>query len=180
MAHPLRLELLELLADSGPLTATEAAQSLGQTPANASWHLRKLAEHGFVEQDASGPGRRRPWRMVAQTHTWGDDAEDQQAASALLELIVDREVDTLRAALGRLADEPATWRTASTVNNHHLWLTAEEARTLSADMFAPVARYAHRNEDAAARPAGARLMAVVSWLVPTSDAPSGTAPGSDR
>ena len=56
LSHPVRLELLELLATHGPLTASEAATLLDQTPANVSWHFRKLAEHGFVRQTRGGGG----------------------------------------------------------------------------------------------------------------------------
>ena len=59
LAHPVRLDVLELLIVNGPMTASDAAVQLDQTPANVSWHLRKLAEHGFVRQATSGPGRRR-------------------------------------------------------------------------------------------------------------------------
>ena len=56
LAHPLRLQLLELLGSEGAFTASEAGRRLGETPANVSWHLRKLAEYGFVRQ---GEGRGR-------------------------------------------------------------------------------------------------------------------------
>ena len=41
LAHPVRLALIEALADAGTLTATEAAERLGESPANASFHLRQ-------------------------------------------------------------------------------------------------------------------------------------------
>src|SRR4051794_10493834 len=62
LAHPVRLGIMELLTVSGPLTATELADRLDETPANCSWHLRKLAEHEFVEEAGGGIGRQRPWR----------------------------------------------------------------------------------------------------------------------
>jgi DNA-binding transcriptional ArsR family regulator len=166
MAHPVRLELLELLATQGAQTATEAAATLEQTPANVSWHLRKLGEHGFVEQDRSGPGRRRPWRMVAQDHTWGDDAEDPRAAAALLGMVMEREIDVMRAAMERHDQEPEDWRTATNFITDRLWLTPEEARALSAQVSEPARQYAHRSEQPAARPPGSRLMALTSWVVP--------------
>src|SRR4051794_34065627 len=62
LAHPVRLGIMELLTVAGPLTATELADRLDETPANCSWHLRKLAEHAFVEEAGGGIGRQRPWR----------------------------------------------------------------------------------------------------------------------
>ena len=42
LAHPLRLDLVELLGQ-GPMTAAECARALGSTQANCSFHLRQLA-----------------------------------------------------------------------------------------------------------------------------------------
>src|SRR4051794_23146766 len=55
LAHPVRIGIMELLTVSGPLTATELADMLDETPANCSWHLRKLAEHAFVDEAGAGP-----------------------------------------------------------------------------------------------------------------------------
>src|SRR5690242_740934 len=95
LSHPLRLQLIELLATEGPFTASEAARRLDETPANVSWHLRKLAEHGFVRQ-GEGAGRARPWKFVAQALAFGDDAEDPAAATALSDLFLDREFQVMR------------------------------------------------------------------------------------
>src|SRR4051794_41982796 len=55
LAHPVRIGIMELLTVGGPLTATELADRLDETPANCSWHLRKLAEHAFVDEAGAGP-----------------------------------------------------------------------------------------------------------------------------
>lgn len=62
LAHPLRLELLTHLMSTGPATASQCARALGDTPSNCSYHLRVLAIHGLVAQDASTDARQRPWR----------------------------------------------------------------------------------------------------------------------
>jgi DNA-binding transcriptional ArsR family regulator len=166
LAHPVRLDLMELLASSGPQTATEAAAALDQTPANVSWHLRKLGEHGLVQQDSSGPGRRRPWRLVAQAHSWGEDSEDPTAVAALRDMVVEREIAVLRDALARHDSEPEEWRQATIINQYHLWLTADEARELSRKCFELMSRFAPRGDDPSRRPPGSRLMAAMEWVVP--------------
>ena len=50
LAHPPRLDLLELLFAEGPLTASECAARVGDSPASCSYHLRQLARWGFVEE----------------------------------------------------------------------------------------------------------------------------------
>jgi DNA-binding transcriptional ArsR family regulator len=64
LSHPLRLRIIELLEQAGPITATAAAAHLGTTPSNCSFHLRLLAKHGFIEEADGGVGRNRPWRRV--------------------------------------------------------------------------------------------------------------------
>lgn len=48
IAHPLRLRLLSLLTGDA-YSAAEAARELGETQANVSYHLRRLAASGLVE-----------------------------------------------------------------------------------------------------------------------------------
>jgi DNA-binding transcriptional ArsR family regulator len=166
LAHPVRMDLLELLAVRGPHTASEAAAILDQTPANVSWHLRKLAEHGFVRQAADGPGRRRPWKMVAESLTWGDDAADPAAVAALSDLAIEREVQRLRAALASSPGESRQWQLATQVHQNSLWLTADEAAELGAALSDLLHAYSDRAHDPASRPPGARLMASIAWVVP--------------
>ena len=56
MAHPVRLALMEEINDAGTLTATEAAERVGESPSNCSFHLRQLAKYGFVEEARAAPG----------------------------------------------------------------------------------------------------------------------------
>ena len=64
LSHPLRLSLLEELIHAGTLTATQAGEILGETPANCAFHLRTLARYGLVEEAGGGKGRERPWRRA--------------------------------------------------------------------------------------------------------------------
>src|SRR5882757_4005803 len=64
LAHPVRLQVLEILRDEGALTATEMGERIGESPANTAFHLRTLAKYGFVEEAGPVKGRSRPWRSV--------------------------------------------------------------------------------------------------------------------
>src|ERR1043165_7983551 len=67
LAHPLRLDLLQVLGSSGPATAAQCGRILKASQASCSFHLRQLAKYGFVED--AGPGedmRERRWRIVAR------------------------------------------------------------------------------------------------------------------
>jgi DNA-binding transcriptional ArsR family regulator len=65
LAHPLRLDLLQLLGASGPATAAQCGRVLGVSQASCSFHLRQLAKYGFVEDAGPGRDRReRQWRVA--------------------------------------------------------------------------------------------------------------------
>jgi len=165
LAHPVRLDVLELLITHGAMTASAAATLLSQTPANVSWHLRKLAEHGFVRQATQGTGRRRPWKAVAQSLTWGDDAEDGAVGSALQDVALDREVQRLRAAVAGAAGEPDGWRDLTQIHQIRLWLTRQEAADL-AEQVERLFQHAAEGRDAHDRPGDSRLVSVVAWVTP--------------
>src|SRR4051794_20746549 len=62
--HPVREALLELLRSRAELTSTDAARELGGNTGLYSFHLRKLAEQGLVEDVPGTTGRARPWRLA--------------------------------------------------------------------------------------------------------------------
>ena len=185
LAHPLRLALLETLGSEGPLTASQVAARLGESPSNCSWHLRKLAEHGFVRAARGGTGRNRPWRAVVQGLDWGEptetggpaaDASRGLAAEALSDLLVEREVQRLRAARASRDHEPVAWRDVTGLLSSMAWLIAEEAATLREQLTAVLVphleRSAERSARAEKRPRDARLVSLVGWLVPAGPHPA--------
>ena len=78
------------------MTATELADQLDETPANCSWHLRKLAEHDFIEEAAGGTGRQRPWQMrhIGMSSAEDDDVgrDELRAGQALSRMLLERSV----------------------------------------------------------------------------------------
>jgi DNA-binding transcriptional ArsR family regulator len=173
LAHPVRLALLELLVTDGPKTASQAGTELGETPANCSWHLRKLAEHGFVREVTGVAGRSRPWRAVAEGLSWDDDgdAEATAAGEGLLDIVLERELQRLRAARAAAPAEPEEWRHAVNVNQSKAWLTAQEAQELSEAMVELFLTHSERITDRAQRPEGARLVSMVGWIAPSGPLP---------
>ena len=60
LSHPVRLRMLGLLRIEGPATATSLAARLGLNTGATSYHLRHLAQHGFIVDDARAGQRPRP------------------------------------------------------------------------------------------------------------------------
>jgi DNA-binding transcriptional ArsR family regulator len=172
LAHPVRIGILELLSIEGPQTATELASRLGETPANCSWHLRKLAELDFVEETGDGRGRRRPWRVTELGLSWDSEAAptlaDHQLSLSLSEMMLERNLDRLHAARALAPEEPPEWRAAMGVNQSVSWLTDEELAARNAEINAILMRDIDRLTDPSKRPEGARLCEFVAWGVPVS------------
>jgi DNA-binding transcriptional ArsR family regulator len=171
LAHPVRLGIMELLTVSGPLTATELADRLDETPANCSWHLRKLAEHHFVEEAGGGIGRQRPWRVTTVGLAWdeGDSSPSQRRAGRALEqMLLERQVTRFHQARAQLSDDDGEqeWSDATTSTQHASWLTVDELDEINSAIRAVLERHADRLTDPSKRPAGSRLCEFVAWGAP--------------
>jgi DNA-binding transcriptional ArsR family regulator len=137
LAHPVRLALLEALSD-GPLTATEAGERVGESPANASFHLRQLAKYGFVEEAERGTGRKRPWRLKHLGMRWTDvhdDPETARAGRALTRVLHDRYLARAERAFEERLALPVQWRKVTGVNQMRFYLTPDELAQLDADVL---------------------------------------------
>jgi DNA-binding transcriptional ArsR family regulator len=171
LAHPVRMGIIEQLSLSGPLTATELADRLDESPANCSWHLRKLAQYGFVEEAEGGKGRQRPWQVPGLGFSWDDEhaaptAEERQAAQALSDVMMGRALDRLREAQQRMGDETPEWQAAQHAIETATWLTAAELAEMNAAITEVLDRHSERLTDPAQRPPGSRLCEFVAWGVP--------------
>lgn len=132
MAHPLRTSLLTYLMSVGPRTASECAAEVGSSPSNCSWHLRHLAELGFVERAEGADGRERPWRATEVGIAY-DAPTDQAAQSAQGALAAAQLADQQRVAqryLDHRAELSAAWQNAAGLNRYGLRVTAEELAEL--------------------------------------------------
>ncbi|MFI9009880.1 ArsR/SmtB family transcription factor [Actinosynnema sp. NPDC053489] len=176
LSHPLRVRLMELLAQEGQLTATEAATALGTTPANCSFHLRLLARHGFVEEADGGVGRQRPWRLVEQgtrISTRDLDAEGLSALRALDELRWVRHRHR-QSEWWRTRDSyPEPWRDAASESFAVLHLTAEELIEMRDAVQDVIDRYVERGSPAKRRPGTAPVDVAVSMTPLTPPLPGG-------
>jgi predicted ArsR family transcriptional regulator len=168
VAHPLRLRLVGLLRREGPLTATQAAARVDESPASCSFHLRQLAKYGLVEEAGGGRGRERPWRATAQFTSWPATRHDPDfaAAAQMLETIVaERYFERLLGWLERRSQEPQQWQEAAAFGDTMLYLTDEELAELTRELETIAGRYLGRT-DPDRRPEGARLVAFLRLAFP--------------
>jgi DNA-binding transcriptional ArsR family regulator len=164
LAHPTRLRLLEVLAHEGELTATEAGERIGESPASCSFHLRQLAKYGFVEEAPRTGGRRRPWRPKGIGMRFTDvheDRETAQAAGALARVLRDRNLARAQRGLDARAYEPPEWRRVLGESEFTLYVTPEEFAALDAEVTEMLLRYQDRLANPALRPEGAQPVQVL-------------------
>jgi predicted ArsR family transcriptional regulator len=138
LAHPTRLKMLGMLRIDGPATATSLATRLGINTGQTSYHLRQLAQHGFVvDDDERGNGRERWWKAAHQSTITGDTPErpeDQEAHDAYMQTVAVIYTQQLQAAVEEMSLLPLEWREASTLSDYHVRVTAEHAEQLTSKM----------------------------------------------
>jgi DNA-binding transcriptional ArsR family regulator len=176
LAHPVRIALVEALSLGGAMTATEVGEQIGESPTTCSFHLRQLAKYGFVEEAGGGKGRARPWRMtsigtrVARTH---DDPETEIAASALVRLFRERQLDRYRTWLETQTSYPRRWREAADDSEFVFYLTVEELEQLNEELLAfLLPRCRERLTDPSLRPPGSVPVEMLVFSYPMNLPPA--------
>jgi predicted transcriptional regulator len=168
-AHPVRLALIGLLRTEGPLTATRAAELLGESSGTTSFHLRQLAKYGLVEEAAGGTGREKPWQATAQltdVPTGTDDPELAAAGRQLRSVLAQQHFARLTRWLDRSQQEPAPWREAAEFTDRLLYLAPEELTELNGRVTALLDQYLDRLVEPELRPAGARRVSYLLFAFP--------------
>ncbi|HBF80110.1 MAG TPA: transcriptional regulator [Streptomyces sp.] len=158
LTSPLRMQLYRLLYAAGSATASQLAEQVGQAPSLVSYHLRKLAEHGFVTEarDRSTDGRER-WWQVASEEGWGfrdsdfaGTPEGAAAVGALARGILDTRTAQYRAYLDRTAAWGKAWSDAAFSSEWVLDLTPAELAEMSAEFAELTRRWRDRGKAAEA------------------------------
>jgi DNA-binding transcriptional ArsR family regulator len=153
LAHPLRLQILAALRDAGPATASQLAAHFNESSGATSYHLRQLAQYGFVVEDHDrGTGRERWWKSVHRD-TWLDrgllsdpSPEVVGAMRSLLQDIAAQHSLDLGTWLEDMADWPAEWRNSYDLSDYLLDLTPELTRGLCSEIHEVIQRYRERPE----------------------------------
>lgn len=172
LAHPVRMALLDLLGVAGTLTATQASEILGESPANCAFHLRTLAKYGFAREAGGGRGRERPWtrtrRVISISSTQQDNPQAAIAAGALGAVYFERWVERARRVFGSRERLPG-WERATSMNRSAVFLTAEETVQVGREIQEIIDRYRGRERDLSQRPAGGMPVEVALFTSPLTE-----------
>jgi DNA-binding transcriptional ArsR family regulator len=134
LAHPVRLRMLGMLRIDGPATATQLAARLGLNSGATSYHLRQLAQNGFIEEAPHASRRDRWWRASHElTSVPASEAEGEalDLDLAFNQAVLSLQVGQMQQALEEYAELPAEWRKASAANDVIIPMTAEQAEVLT-------------------------------------------------
>ena len=153
LAHPLRMQVLGELRVNGPRTAGALAEIFGEAPGTLSYHLRTLAEFGFVEEapELAADRRERWWRSAheyTEVNPAGPDASaaERQASATIRHQIVDVYAATLHRVIDGEDEQPRQWVRASTFDDTVAFLTADELAEASAELRAVAEKWHARGD----------------------------------
>jgi DNA-binding transcriptional ArsR family regulator len=147
LAHPLRNRLLGHLRINGPATASQLGRVVGESSGSTSYHLRQLAEYGFVEEvEGQGTARERWWRARHRITSWqpaevlaqegGTEVEDE-----LTRMMLDMRGRLLAAWQEQKPELDPEWTGAASLNDYGLRLRPEQARALADELGAVLQRW---------------------------------------
>lgn len=169
LSHPVRLDVLGYLMSEGAATASVCARAVGDTPSNCSYHLRVLAKHGLVEQQASPDGRERPWKATItglaiepSDDEPGTDAASAAMASASLQL----DHQLAREHLRTRESLPQEWRQVDAHAAYGLRVTPDELKQIVERIDAVVRPYIAATRDDAPNDAEPAHLAVLAFPRP--------------
>jgi DNA-binding transcriptional ArsR family regulator len=146
LAHPLRSRLLSALRMDGPATATALARSLRTNTGATSYHLRKLASVGLVDETDEGRGRERWWRASTTSHDWTErdvagDVEAEAASDWLKRYYLRSFVERYERWLATAADWPIDWRAAAESGDTKLHVTPPQLTAFHEELTQLLDRY---------------------------------------
>ncbi|MCX4903278.1 winged helix-turn-helix domain-containing protein [Streptomyces sp. NBC_00878] len=162
LAHPMRLALLNRLRRQGPATVRQLATHFALDSGAASYHLRRLAAGGLIEEDTErGTRRDRWWRARHRISTHDPSTSPDAAESrAYVQAVALADSETLRRVAGEVVPVlPDEWFGASAFMSRTLHLTPGELDAMKRELAGVIERFRVREpaEEAETEAEGAEV-----------------------
>ena len=146
LAHPMRSQILDILSREGPATGAMLGDRLDLRSGSISWHLQKLAEHGFVERVPDlGDGRERWFRSIFQgiAYQYAEAMEAGPEEAASVTAYAKSRMTVALVGATRFFDENWSfeWRHAAIFNNYDLVLDPPALEEFRGEFWSMVERY---------------------------------------
>lgn len=138
LAHPIRVEIYDILSQLGPQTASSLAARLGESSGVTSYHLRALAKHDLIQEvEGRGTARERWWERPRGSVSFANpEAMKTPAGRAASQVVMssyfDRRHRQLADYLAHAYDvEPEEWQEAAMLSTTTVRMTAPQLRELA-------------------------------------------------
>jgi DNA-binding transcriptional ArsR family regulator len=162
LAHPMRLSFLHHLRDHGPTTGRRLAAHFELDSGAVSYHLRKLAAGGLIEEDVERGTRRDRWWRVKREALYHDPATGagdaaEQDNRAYLHATLLSYGDALRRYAADVPHLSRPWLNVTMTSDRSLRLTPAQLTDLKQDLVAVIDRYRDLPEQGGSQPVSIHL-----------------------
>ncbi|WP_299527293.1 helix-turn-helix domain-containing protein [uncultured Streptomyces sp.] len=154
--HPLRIALYRELYTARAATASHLAERVDEAVSLVSYHLRKMAAHGFIVEapERSTDGRERWWKPASErgwSFRGSDFAGDPEGAAVVGQVtrhLLANRAERYGVYLDQQAAWPKEWTDSAFSSEFLPRLTAAELAELGEEMHALVRRWEERGRSA--------------------------------
>lgn len=155
--HPLRGRLYAALRVAGVATASQLASQVDEAVSLVSYHLRKLAEHGLIEEAEarSGDARERWWQAAQETLSLSHEdfkgsPEGIAAYNAAIRTLTSYHQERYQTYLDQKEAWGEEWRKAADTSDFLARLNPAELTRLNAEISALIKTYEDQGKAAEA------------------------------
>ncbi|MEW1720472.1 helix-turn-helix domain-containing protein [Streptomyces sp. NPDC093109] len=154
--HPLRIELYRHLYTARSATASRLAEQVDEAVSLVSYHLRKMAAHGFIVEapELNADGRERWWKPASEkgwsfrSSDFVGDPEGAAVVGQVTRQLLTARAERYAAYLDQQSAWPKEWTDAAFTAEYLPRLTAAELAELNEEMHALVRRWEERGRAA--------------------------------
>ncbi|MBM9506577.1 winged helix-turn-helix domain-containing protein [Actinacidiphila acididurans] len=154
--HPLRIRLYRALFTARAATASHLADQVDEAVSLVSYHLRKMAAHGFIVEaaDISADGRERWWKVSSErgfsfrTADFADRPEGVAVLSQVTRQLLAARAERYEQYLDQQAAWPPEWINASFSSEYMPLLTAAELQEMAEELGELMQRWSDRGRTA--------------------------------
>jgi len=143
LAHPLRVQIYDVLSQYGPQTASSLAEKLGESSGSTSYHLRALAKHDLIQECTDrGTGRERWWERPAGGVSFANaEAMKTPAGRAATQIVMNeffrnRQEQLLLFMNDGITSMDERWQSGTLISTASARLTPEQSKELSLKIMA--------------------------------------------
>jgi len=151
IAHPVRIQIYELLVLDGPDKVSQIAEKVNLAVGSASYHLAQLHQVGLVEEatELSSDRRTHWWRAVPGGLRWSpadflESAGGREVSTSAQRMLTERRIRRLGEWNASWHRWPRDWINAAVETDTVLHLTPQELTCMAGEISAVVRRWADR------------------------------------